>query len=196
MDTDKNNKKSFLFVILIIAGILALTASAVLFIGRIAERKRIENSFTDIVIQLEEMLPELTQGSREELGNYAMPAVEIDGNDFAGLLEVKSYGIKLPVFAVWNEGNTAKCPAVYTGSAYNGSLVIGGRNTEKQFAFAGRLEGGEAISFTDVLGRVFSYTVEAVKHSEKISSDVLVSNEYALTLFVKLGSGYLIVRCN
>lgn len=195
--TGKNNRQGrLLSLVLIIAGCVALLVSAVLFIGRIAEQKKTEARLSELAQQIEELLPKKTDGSIEERGDYTMPVLEIDGYDFAGLLEIEAYGIKLPIFAVWQEHDTAKRPAVYMGSVYNGSLIIGGRNTEKQFSFISRLSGGEKISFTDVQGRVFFYTVSAVKHSENINAEILTDSQYALTLFVRVNGAYLIARCN
>lgn len=196
MNTKSNRRGGLLSLLLIIVGCGALLASAAIFIGRAIEHRQAESRFQELVEQIEELLPRRTYGSLEDRGDYTMPVLEIDGYDFAGLLEIETYGIKLPVYAAWDEHDTARRPAVYVGSAYNGSLIIGGRNTEKQFNFISRLSGGEKISFTDVQGRVYFYTVEAVKHSENINEDILTDSQYMLTLFVRVNGAYLIARCS
>ena len=60
-----------------------------------------------------------------------MPSVEIEGCDFIGLIEVPSYGIKLPIYSEFEY----YIPKVYSRNN-NGSLVIEGRYSENQFSFA------------------------------------------------------------
>ena len=60
-----------------------------------------------------------------------MPSVEIEGCDFIGLIQVPSYGIKLPIYSEFEY----YIPKVYSRNN-NGSLVIEGRYSENQFSFA------------------------------------------------------------
>ena len=60
-----------------------------------------------------------------------MPSVEIEGCDFIGLIEVPSYGIKLPIYSEFEY----YIPKVYSRNN-NGSLVVEGRYSENQFSFA------------------------------------------------------------
>lgn len=56
---------------------------------------------------------------------------EIEGCDFIGLIEVPSYGIKLPIYSEFEY----YIPKVYSRNN-NGSLVIEVRYSENQFSFA------------------------------------------------------------
>ena len=133
-------------------------------------------------------------GLIEERSDNAMPAYDIDGTDFIGLLELPRLGVKLPVAAEWNSSLFAFRPARYSGSVYDGTLVIGGKYESGNFDFADKIDVGEKIEFTDMCGRVFGFTVKKISHADGIDADTLDGSE--LTLFVKKNGGYIIIRCD
>lgn len=45
------------------------------------------------------------------------------------------------------------------GSVYDGTLIVGGRSEDGNFDFIDQLDAGEELTFTDMTGRVFRYTV-------------------------------------
>ncbi len=186
--------KKMLYCILFLvcgAGILF----SVFMIARQGEEKKQVLLLQEQVIQIIEfMLPERTVGYLEEQSNPALPAISVNGEDFVGLLEVEQYRLKLPVFAIWDTVS-AKRPAVYFGNPYDSSFIIG-VNYENQFSFADQMELGGSILFTDLYGRVFSYQLDAVKHSNQVDFAVLESDTDDLTIFLKCKDNYLILRCS
>ena len=54
---------------------------------------------------------------------------------------------------------------------------------------------GEELTFTDMIGRVFRYTVRKICHADNARAETLADSESALTLFVKKNGAFLIVRC-
>lgn len=177
------------------AGIVLLAAAAVMFAGRLYEKKQNGMDISEAAQRIEKLLPERSAGIAEERENAAMAAIEIDGKDFVGLLEIPDRNIKLPVAASWGTSDFSFRPARYTGSVYNNTLIIGGKYAEGNFDFIDSLEPGEEITFTDMFGFVFDYTVEKISHSDNADTETLKSVGGALTLFVKKDSRFLIVRC-
>ena len=60
---------------------------------------------------------------------------------------------------------------------------------------AEQLDAGEELTFTDMTGRVFRYTVRKICHADNARAETLADSESALTLFVKKNGAFLIVRC-
>lgn len=114
-----------------------------------------------------------------------MAAVEIDGIDVIGLLELPGRGIKLPVSAEWDSSEQSFRPARFMGSVYDGTLIVGGRSEDGNFDFIDQLDAGEELTFTDMTGRVFRYKVRKICHADNARAETLVDSESALTLFVK-----------
>lgn len=50
---------------------------------------------------------------------------------------------------------------------------------------ADQLDAGEELTFTDMTGRVFRYTVRKICHADNARAETLADSESALTLFVK-----------
>lgn len=114
-----------------------------------------------------------------------MAAVEIDGIDVIGLLELPGRGIKLPVSAEWDSSEQSFRPARFMGSVYDGTLIVGGRSEDGNFDFIDQLDAGEELTFTDMIGRVFRYMVRKICHADNARAETLADTESALTLFVK-----------
>ncbi len=182
--------------VLTVAGIVLLAAAAVIFSLRLYARSKNDIDPSEAAERIEKLLPERSAGIAEERENAAMAAIEIDGIDFVGLLELPDRNIKLPVAASWGNSAFSFRPARYTGSVYDGTLIIGGENIEDNFDFVGSLDPGEEVVFTDMLGCEFHYTVEKISHSDNADTETLQSGSSTLTLFVKKDSVYLIVRCS
>jgi len=149
-----------------------------------------------IVKKIEAALPERSAGIIEKRADNTMPSVEIDKTDFIGLLALPERNITLPVGAVWDSSGRGFRPAKFLGSVYDGSLIIGGAFQTGNFDFADKLEVGEKITFTDMTGRVFRYTVGRISHSDNAKAETLRDSDYELTLFVKKENAFLILRCN
>ena len=59
------------------------------------------------------------------------PVLEINGADYAALLEIPSQGVTLPISNQWNSMRLTHSPSRFSGSAYDNSLVIGGIDHSK-----------------------------------------------------------------
>ncbi len=171
-------------------GCALLLTAAVLLIVQLAAEHRVRERIPVISKELSTLLADRTVGFSGIQSDMRMPSTELENERVCGLLE---YGnTALPVFAEFDRKNGAKRPAVYSGSAYDGSLVLGG-NAES-FGFLQTLAGGETVTFIDMLGRSFVYQVESIRHAGNLS-DGLAAGSADLTLFVVMDRAYLIARC-
>ena len=160
-----------LSILLVTLGVLLLGAAAILFVVRQAQDKQRAADIPSLIEKIEAALPERSAGVIENRADSAMAAVEIDGIDVIGLLELPGRGIKLPVSAEWDSSEQSFRPARFMGSVYDGTLIVGGRS--------------EDLTFTDMIGRVFRYMVRKICHADNARAETLADTESALTLFVK-----------
>lgn len=186
-------KRKALSILCVLLGALLIGAAAVFFTVRQAGKKQNAAELPSIVEALEAALPERRAGVPEQRTDSTMAAVEIGGLDMIGLLELPGRGIRLPVAAQWEGSDGGFRPARYMGSVYDGTLIIGG--SSDSFAFISLLDAGEEITFTDMTGSVFRYTVRKISHADNARTDTLADPDDALTLFAKKDGGFLIVRC-
>lgn len=174
-----------LSILLVTLGVLLLGATAILFVVRQAQDKQRAADIPSLIEKIEAALPERSAGVIENRADSAMAAVEIDGIDVIGLLELPGRGIKLPVSAEWDSSEQSFRPARFMGSVYDGTLIVGGRSEDGNFDFIDQLDAGEELTFIDMIGRVFRYTVRKICHADNARAETLADSESALTLFVK-----------
>lgn len=88
-------------------------------------------------------------------------------------------------------------PCRYAGSLSTQDLVIAGHNYPSHFGRLNELEPGDSVQFTDLTGRVLSYTVVELETLEKTAVEEMTSGIWDLTLFTCTvgGSARLAVRC-
>lgn len=155
-----------------------------------------EQTCRQAVAKLEKALPDVVPGVPGIPGN--MPVMQVEGVDYAALLEVPAFGIKLPVADEWDAQSLAGVPARFYGSAYEGTLVIGGSDTAYQFGFCDRIQHGAAVTVTDMTGSRFSYTVTRIDRAKHAESDWLADKDFDLTIFCRdtYTLEYIAVRCN
>lgn len=162
---------------------------------RLTREKQGAADIPSLVEKIEAALPERSAGVMEKRADSTMAAVEIDGVDMIGLLELPGRGIKLPVAAEWDSSQQGFRPAKFSGSVYDGTLIVGGSSEAGNFDFADQLDAGEEVTFTDMTGRIFRYTVRKISHADNARAETLADAEDMLTLFVKKNGTFLIVRC-
>lgn len=181
---------------LIIGSLLIVTALCVMVFHTVGkEQKRYDAKRA--LAKVEELLPTVEEAFPEERSKDYMPAMEIDGLNIAGILEVPKYSVKLPLRATWDSGAASALPCRYTGSVYNGTLVIGADGADGQFGCASKMDAGDLLFITDMEGGRYRYAVEKIEHSKSVKDEKLMAGDYDLTVFVKMARGeYLLVRLN
>lgn len=183
-------------IFFILGGLLIVAGLAMLFWMN-TQTKRAAHINGEIVQTMERILPERSRGTLDFEREAEMPALELRGEDFIALLEIPAYGLKLPVGGVWDKGQVRFWPCRFYGSAYNGTLVVGGYDQPGQFDFFDRIQNGTVITVTDMTGSAFSYVVDRVDRAGNAQAEVLLDDEADLTLFVRDAQllEYIILRC-
>lgn len=151
----------------------------------------------DTAAQIESILPGRRAGIPGEFSNSEMAAMEIDGVDYVGLVEVPSLGVKLPIANQWDSAALIHFPCRYCGSVYSSDLILGGSNQAGQFDFCEKLQLDDTILITDMTGAEFHYRVSRIDRSNTADAMRLMDGDWALTLFTpdRYDGKYILVRC-
>jgi sortase A len=126
-----------------------------------------------------------------------MPTVELDEHLYIGRLDIPALGLSLPVMNEWSYPNLKLAPCRYTGSAYQGNLIIAAHNYTSHFGTLRNLSCGDKVFFTDMDGNVFSYEVAEIEQLLPTDIAKMTDAGWALTLFTcTIGGSYRVtVRC-
>ena len=151
----------------------------------------------ETAIQIESNLPGRRAGIPGEFSDSEMAAMEINGVDYVGLVEVPSLGIKLPIADQWNSNSLRRFPCRYYGSVYSSDLILGGSNQAGQFDFCEKLQLDDIILVTDMTGAEFRYRVSRIDRSGTADAARLMDGDWSLTLFTadRYDGKYILIRC-
>lgn len=183
--------------VIFVLGCLLILAGIVLLFLLQAQTERAERINAEIVQTMETILVNRREGTKDPQRETEMPALELHGEDFIALLEIPAYGLKLPVCGTWDKNKAVSFPCRFHGSAYDGTLVVGGYDQPGQFDFFDRIQNGSIVTATDMTGSTFSYAVDRVERSSSAQAEVLMDGGADLTLFVRDAQllEYIILRC-
>ena len=126
-----------------------------------------------------------------------MPVRSINGEEYIGMLEIPALDRTLPVTSEWSYPRLKIAPCRYTGSAYQGNLIIAAHNYRSHFGNLKELCEGDVVCFTDMDGNVFSYEVVLLEILQPTDVDEMESGDWDLTLFTCTvgGKSRVTVRC-
>ena len=182
---------------LILAGaVLILTAVVILLINGVSARQNARDA-GQILEKAQVLMPRAIDRVPEERGNNTMASMEIDGINIVGVLSFPGYGQTLPLAGQWDTGLLSTMPCRFTGSIYDGSLIIGAGDGDTQLSFASWMEVEDEIVLTDMEGGRYTYKVAAIHHAKHATLQKLQEGDYPLTVYVKNSetSEYLLIRC-
>ena len=145
---------------------------------------------------LRALIPEPQNAVPEERRDNTMSVLSVDEIDFVGLVELPRYESTLPVCADW--GKTSKYPCRFSGSIYDGTMQIGATTQKGQYDFYRELSVGDTVSYIDVEGNRYTFTITSLRYEKHVDQAVLQQKEAALTLFIKniYSFEYLIIFCD
>ena len=180
-----------------LAGCLLILGSFALFAASQLQANRAAAAAAELAVQLESLLPPRTPGITGSYANPEMPALELSGQDFIGVVQIPTFQRSLPIGKDWNARKTDEFPRRFWGSVYDGSLILGGSSQKGQFDFISQIQTGDRIFVTDMTGTQFSYVVENIRRSKSAQADTLLDETADLTLFARESNSldYIIVRC-
>lgn len=197
--------------ILMAGGLLLIVAALSLTCYNMWEERRAEASAASA---LEEILPEMPVAAEPSIQpentqeavipdyllnpEMEMPTVEIEGQAYIGVLDIPVLGLELPVISQWSYPRLKLAPCRFEGSAYLDDLIIAAHNYRSHFGGLKNLRPGDEVSFTDVEGNVFRYTVAELETLGGNDLEELESGEWDLTLITCTlgGKSRVTVRCN
>ena len=189
----KKQKPSLLLILGIsLVAVSALLLGAVQIAMQFGAKHRQE-----ILAEINGILPEKTQGIPENYSIDRMPLLEIENKDYVAILEIPAFGITLPVADTWNSNRLFLSPARFLGSTYDGTLIIGGMDDDRQFGFCDEVEHGTVITVTDMTGAQFTYEVSGIHRANHADPLWLADESSDLTLFCRSRNSmeYIAVRC-
>ena len=146
--------------------------------------------------RLHGLIPTPQSAVPEPRRDNTMAVIPLEGKDFVGLIELPRYGSTLPVCDDW--GRPSQYPCRLSGSAYDGTLQIGGTTQAGQYDFYREISVGDRLYFTDVEGNRFAYTVTELRYAAHADQEALQSCGAPLTLFLKnvYAMEYLLIFCD
>ncbi len=196
---------------LIAAGLVLVLAAVVLAGYNLLDENRVSKTLDRNVTRLAETIAENREQEekrKEELGgdvvpeyilnpDAPLPEETVDGYAYVGLLTVSRFDNPFPIIGAWSEAALKQSPCVYSGSPYTGCFVVCGYNYRVHFAYLKRLEEGDRITFTDIIGNEFRYTVVAVETLTELALEQSGSDGFDLTVFSCTvdGQSQVAVRC-
>ena len=185
-------KKRKLSPLLVIGAVLLAGSLCLLAVSQISASVSAQKS-QRLVAKINDILPDRTQGTPGIYPDNHMPVLEVDGADYVALLDVPAFGVTLPVADQWDQNKSSR----FWGSAYDNTLVIGGKDYSGQFDFCDKIEDGAFVTVTDMTGARFTYTVSRVDRAKHAQTQWLLDENCDLTLFCldMLSSEYIAVRC-
>ncbi len=127
----------------------------------------------------------------EEEKGY-VPTIEIDGNEYIGVVYIPSIDTELPVIKEWSYDNLAVAPCRYFGSVNENNLIIAAHNYETFFDKLKDLNPGDIIIFVTADGIKYEYEVSTTDiidggNPARMKSDF---DSWDITLFTCTWSGY------
>ncbi len=206
----KKRKKGTLMIVI---GILLLSAAFFLTIYNIYDSQRAEAAAKEILPDLRSYMKESgkeaaawkeEEGQEEESGNLVftnpdreMPAFKVKGYRYIGILEIPALKLELPVMEEWDYKRLRIAPCLYEGSVYQDNMVIAGHNYSKHFSPIKNLPVGTAVLFTDGDNQTYEYEIIWTDVLDETAVEEMVSGDWDLTLFTCTygGDARYAVRC-
>lgn len=169
--------------ILLFLGVALIVFSCIyMFYLHISQKEALKAS-NNIVSTIRSLIPENQNGYADENDFTDMPSVEINGNDFIGLIKVPAYDVILPIHSNWTKNALTSYPHRFSGSMYDGSLVIGGSDIKGQFDFTKYISIGDEVSVIDMTGVKFTYTVDDIITIKDNVEEAITGGSSDLILF-------------
>lgn len=188
-----------------LAGLVLLACAAALTFVNIRRQREAGEEAIFLIRSISESIQSGESGAVQpvaaETGEAAetrsMPACDIDGNLYVGILRIPKLGLELPVMNDWSESKLQLAPCRYTGSVYTADMVICAHNYSTHFGRLTELSVGDEILFIGADGLLRTYTVADFETLAPTDVAYMTDGEWPLTLFTCTwgGRSRVTVRC-
>lgn len=201
-------------------GILCILAGLLLFVRNLGEDREAGIEASDSLQVLADELREEEKGTQQPFcvdggrnipgtgketqqavlsfyKDMEMPAKRVEGRRYIGILEIGALRLKLPVLDTFSYRNIKVAPARFFGSVYDDNLILLAHNYQSHFGKLHLLQTGDEVSFTDMDGNRFRYTVTEVEVIGGMEREKLAEGDFDLCLFTCTlgGKNRVVVRC-
>ena len=166
--------------LLVTAGALLLLAGALLAGQNLLTERRAARQTADLLAAVETRIAAPAD----------LPAPEVTGDPWAGyevigVVGLPDLGLSLPVLADYTQDLLAVAPCRYTDdlALEPGQLVVAGHNYRTHFGRLGELAPGSRITWQNLDGVTYTYTVTEVTEIDAGDREALEQGDWDLTLF-------------
>ena len=166
--------------LLVAAGALLLLAGALLAGQNLLTERRAARRTADLLAAVETRIAAPAD----------LPAPEVTGDPWAGyevigVVGLPDLGLSLPVLADYTQDLLAVAPCRYTDdlALEPGQLVVAGHNYRTHFGRLGELAPGSRITWKNLDGVTYTYTVTEVTEIDAGDREALEQGDWDLTLF-------------
>ena len=166
--------------LLVAAGALLLLAGALLAGQNLLTERRAARRTADLLAAVETRIAAPAD----------LPAPEVTGDPWAGyevigVVGLPDLGLSLPVLADYTQDLLAVAPCRYTDdlALEPGQLVVAGHNYRTHFGRLGELAPGSRITWQNLDGVTYTYTVTEVTEIDAGDREALEQGDWDLTLF-------------
>lgn len=166
--------------LLVAAGALLLLAGALLAGQNLLTERRAARQTADLLAAVETRIAAPAD----------LPAPEVAGDPWAGyevigVVGLPDLGLSLPVLADYTQDLLAVAPCRYTDdlALEPGQLVVAGHNYRTHFGRLGELAPGSRITWQNLDGVTYTYTVTEVTEIDAGDREALEQGDWDLTLF-------------
>lgn len=127
-----------------------------------------------------------------------MPVARVQNRDYIGVLTIPELGLELPIISTWDYPSLRVSPCRYTGSVYTDNMIIAAHNYASHFGRLRELSPGDSLTFQDIDGNVFSYTVADLELIDPYDIPQMTAGDWDLTLFTCTlgGQQRVTLRCD
>ena len=201
-EREKNTKGN----ILITLGLI-LMVSALILVGynRFTDQRALKRS-DDLLNQVKTAIDEGVDGYEvdlearpdyERIENLQLPVGIINDKVCVGIVRIPTQGLELPVIAEFSMEELETAPCLYYGSPYRHNLVLCAHNYDSHFLRIRYLQEGDPVTFVDMDGNEFNYSVGMVEVVDPYAVDYMTAGEWDLSMFTcTFDSGSRVtVRC-
>ncbi len=187
-------------VLLVLAGFLLVGFSTAMFISYDREDAVAGKNASVLLREVKAALPPPSLVGEIVTDDSAcgeLPKKQHLGYSVGGLISIPSINAELPVQSDWSYSLLKTSPCRYSGSAEEGNLILLGHNYKHHFGYLKNCNEGDIVTFTDVNGKVYRYTVAALETLNAYALDELTATDYDLTIFTCTNSGEsrYVLRC-
>lgn len=176
-----------------LTGIVLIGSALFLLLHNTYENQQSGMASQTVLNQIQQIIQE-----NKPQENIEMPIVEVEGNTYIGYLTIPSLQLELPVQAELSDEKLNISPCLEKGSLQTNDLVIAGHGISNHFGNISQLNQDDAIIFTNMLGKSYTYHVVLKEELSKYQVEEMLNSDWDLTLFTcdYSGQNRITIRAN